>query len=180
MGILKSLLKWLAIVVAALAVVLFVGGYLLPSTFSVTRNVFIAAPPDKVYALVADPRAWKAWSVWNRRDPGMTIEYSGPASGAGAAWAWKSKSEGDGKMTFTAAEPGKLVAFDLHIPDFGTTSKGELRFVPEGAGTQVCWTMNGDFGSNPLMHWFTLLADAMTGKDFDAGLANLKALAEKA
>ena len=35
-----------------------------------------------------------------------------------------SKTEGDGKMTFTAAEPGKLVAFDLYFPDFGTTSKG--------------------------------------------------------
>ncbi len=39
--------------------------------------------------------------------------------------------------------------------------------------------MNGDFGSNPLFRWFALVADSMTGADFDAGLANLKALAEK-
>ena len=179
MGMLKSVFKWTAIVVVVLAVVLVAGGFLLPSTFSVTRSTLVAAPPDKVYALVADPRGWKEWSVWNRRDPAMRIEYGGPASGAGASWAWQSKSEGDGKMTFTAAEPGKLVAFDLYFPDFGTTSKGELRFTPEGDGTRVTWTMNGDFGTNPLMHWFTLLADRITGQDFDGGLANLKALAEK-
>lgn len=179
MGLLKSLLKWLVIVVLALAAVLAVGGYFISPTFSVTRSIVVNTPPDKVYALVADPRAWKEWSVWNRRDPAMKIEYSGPASGAGAAWAWQSKSEGDGKMTFTAAEPGRRVAFDLYFPDFGTTSKGELQFTPEGAGTKVVWTMNGDFGSNPFLRWFALVADSMTGADFDAGLANLKTLAER-
>ncbi len=179
MGALKSLIKWLAIVVLALAAVLVIGGWFISPKFSVTRSVVIAAPPDKVYALVADPRGWKQWSVWNLRDPEMKIDYSGPPSGAGAAWAWHSKTEGDGKMTFTAAEPGRLVAFDLYFPDFGTTSKGELRFAPEGAGTRVSWTMNGDFGSNPLFRWFALVADRMTGADFDAGLANLKTLAER-
>jgi uncharacterized protein YndB with AHSA1/START domain len=179
MSMLTSLVKWLAIVVVAIAVVLVGGGYILSPTFSVTRSVVIAAPADKVYALVADPRAWKQWSVWNQRDPAMKIEYSGPESGAGAVWAWHSASEGDGRMSFTAAEPGRLVAFDLYFPDFGTTSKGALQFTPEGNGTRVSWTMNGDFGSNPLMHWFALLADRITGHDFDAGLANLKAIAEK-
>ena len=39
--------------------------------------------------------------------------------------------------------------------------------------------MNGDFGSNPLFRWFALGADSMVGTDFEGGLANLKALAEK-
>jgi hypothetical protein len=34
-------------------------------------------------------------------------------------------------------------------------------------------------GSNPLFHWFALMSDRMVGKDFDEGLAHLKALAEK-
>ena len=179
MGLLKSVFKWLAIIVLALAAVLVIGGYFISPTFSVTRSTMIAAPPEKVYALVADPRRWKEWSVWNQRDPAMKIEYSGPASGVGAGWAWQSKTEGDGKMTFTAAEPGKRVAFDLYFPDFGTTSKGEFVFVPEGTGTKVSWTMNGDFGSNPLFRWFALMADSMTGADFDAGLANLKTQSER-
>lgn len=179
MAILKTILKGLLGAVGVLVVVLLVGGWLLPSTFSASRSVVVDAPPDKVYPLVADPRAWKLWSVWNQRDPAMKIVYSGPASGVGAAWAWQSATEGDGKMTFTAADPGKRVAFDLDFPDFGTTSRGELLFAPEGSGTRVTWTMNGDFGRNPLYHWFTLVADRMTGKDFESGLANLKALAER-
>ena len=179
MNLLKRLGKWTAIIVVLLSVGLVGGGMLLPATFQVSRSVTVNASPDKLYALVADPRGWKQWSVWNQRDPAMKIEYSGPESGVGATWAWQSQTEGDGKMSFTAAEPGKRVGFDLYFPDFGTTSKGELVFTPEGGGTRVTWRMNGDMGGNPLYHWFALGADSLVGPDFAAGLANLKAVAEK-
>ena len=174
-----KLLKWLAIVLVGLTALLLVGGMLISPKFSVTRSVVVNAPPDKVYPLVANPRTWKQWSVWTKRDPAMQIDYSGPDSGAGAKWSWRSKSEGDGTMTFTAAEPGKRVVYDLFFPDFGTTSTGDLSFTPQGNATLVTWTMNGDMGKNPLFHWFALGADKMVGPDFEAGLAGLKALAEK-
>lgn len=174
-----KVVKWILIVVLALFAFLLLGGLLLSPKFKAVASISVNAPPDKVYALVADPRRWKEWTVWNRRDPAMEITYSGPPSGSGAGWAWKSKSEGDGRMTFTAADPGKLLAYDLYFPDFGTTSKGDLAFAAEGAATKVTWTMNGDMGGNVLFRWFALFADKMVAKDFDAGLANLKALAEK-
>jgi uncharacterized protein YndB with AHSA1/START domain len=174
-----KLLKWLLIVIAVLLAVLFLGGYALSSKFTVARSTVVNAPAAKVYGLVASPREWKSWSVWNQRDPAMQITYGGPQTGAGSSWEWKSKTEGDGKMTFTAAEPDKRVDYDLYFPDFGTTSAGTLAFAPEGSGTKVTWTMNGDMGSNPLFRWMALFADKMVGADFEAGLANLKALAEK-
>ena len=104
------ILKWVVGVIVALIVLLLVVGFFLPATFTVVRSAEIAAPPDKVYALVADPRGWKQWSAWNRRDPQMQIEYSGPPAGMGAKWAWKSKTQGDGEMTFTAAEPAQAAS----------------------------------------------------------------------
>ncbi len=179
MNLIKRLGKWTAVIVVLVAIGLVGGGMMLSPAFTVQHSLIVNAPPEKVYAFVADPRGWKAWSVWNRRDPAMTITYSGPASGTGAAWSWQSASEGNGTMTFTSVEPGRRVAFDLHLADFGTTSRGELRFAPEGAGTRVTWTMDGDTGTNPLYHWFALFADAAIGPDLADGLANLKSLAEK-
>ena len=171
-------LKWvLGGVIAALAVLL-LGGLLLSPKYSVSRSVTVNAPADKIYALVADPRRWKEWSAWNRRDPLMTITYSGAPSGSGAVWAWKSKSQGDGRMTFTTAEPGKKLGYELYLPDFGTTSAGVLAMEPAGTGTRLNWVMHGDMGSNPIYRWLALLMDSMVGKDFEAGLANLKTLAE--
>jgi uncharacterized protein YndB with AHSA1/START domain len=174
-----KLLKWVVIVLVALVALLFGGGYALSPEFRVVRSTTVAATPEKVYALLADPREWKRWTVWNQRDPAMAITYSGPPAGVGAAWEWKSKTEGDGKMSFTAAEPGKRLGYDLFFPDFGTTSSGALELAAEGNGTKVTWTMNGNMGSNPLFRWIALFGDKMVGPDFEAGLANLKALAEK-
>lgn len=166
-------------IVGVLALVLLGGGLMLSPKFTVTRSADIAAPPDKVYALVASPRQWSRWAVWHQRDPAMKIDYSGAASGAGAGWSWKSATEGDGRMTFTAAEPPRRVAYELYFPDFGTTSHGEFRIDPTPGGSRVTWVMNGDMGKNPLLRWFALNADGMVGTDFEAGLAKLKRTAEQ-
>jgi uncharacterized protein YndB with AHSA1/START domain len=173
------LIKVVLAIVGVLAVVLLGGGLMLPSAFTVTRSADIAAPPDKVYALVANPREWNRWAVWHQRDPGMKIDYTGPASGAGAGWSWKSASEGEGRMNFTAAEPPRRLAYELHFTDFGSTSKGEFRIDPTPGGSRVSWVMNGDTGGNPLARWFALGADRMIGRDFEAGLAKLKSTAER-
>ena len=174
--------KWFVGMVVALVAVLALGSMVVSPQFKVTRSVTINAPADQVYALIADPRRWKDWAVWNQRDPSMEISYAAPPAppmGAGAGWAWKSKSEGDGRMSFTEAEAGKRLGYELFFPDFDITSKGELLLVAAGNGTQVNWVLNGDMGRNPLFRWMALFMDGWVGKDFEAGLANLKALAEK-
>src|SRR5450755_2562968 len=77
-----------------------------------------------------------------------------------------------------SAEPARCVAYELYFPDFGTTSTGDIRFVPRGQATRVIWTMYGDMGKNPLYHWMALGANGMVGKDFSEGLGGLKVAAE--
>ncbi len=172
-------LKWIAIALGVLVLAVLAAAFMISPQYKVQRSVVISAPAEKVYALVAVPAEWKKWSVWNRRDPAMKLTYSGPASGAGAGWAWESKSEGNGSMAFTKVEPLKRVDYDLKFPDMGMESKGQLLFVPEGSGTKVTWTNEGDVGGNLLMRLFVPFMDRMVGPDFEGGLANLKVLAEK-
>ena len=175
-------MKWLKRVVVAvvgLVALLLVIGLLLPSGFKVQRSVQVAAPPAKVYPLIADPRQWKNWSVWNQRDLAMQMQYSGADSGAGAKWSWQSKTEGNGMMEFTAAVPTERIVYALSFPDMGMTSRGELQLVPEGTGTRVTWTNEGDMGGNPINRYFGVMMDSMVGPDFEAGLNNLKTAAER-
>ena len=162
-----------------LAVVLFVlAGFLVPAGYRVERSVVIAAPPDHVYPLIATPRRWKEWSMWNRRDPAMAMTFFGPESGAGAGWSWDSKSEGKGRMTLLTADPSTGLTYELFFPDYGMTSTGALRLDAQDGGTKVTWSNVGRFGNNPLTHYMAVAMDRMVGPDFEAGLANLKAIAE--
>jgi uncharacterized protein YndB with AHSA1/START domain len=174
-----KLIKWLFISIAVMAVVVVAGGMLISPNFTVKRSTIINAPADKIYPLIADPREWKKWSAWNLRDPAMEITYSGPPSGAGAKWAWKSKSEGDGEMTFTRTEIGRSLEYSLQFPDMDAPSTGSLVMTPQGNTTELAWTMQGNMGSNPVLRWLRFMMDDWIGQDFAAGLANLKALAEK-
>jgi uncharacterized protein YndB with AHSA1/START domain len=174
-----AVIQWTLAIVGILALGIVATGYFLPSRFDVQRSAVINAPPDKVYDLIADPRNWKKWGAWNLRDPNMDVSYFGPPFGQGARWSWKSKSEGNGTMTFTRVEPDRRVEYSLALPDFGLKSGGAFAIEKTSAGTRVTWSNAGDVGSHPLKHYFAFFMDRLVGPDFEQGLANLKALAEK-
>ena len=172
-------LRILLITVALLALVVIGVGFALPGDYRIERSVVVEAPPERIYPLVATPRRWLQWSVWTRRDPAMAIEYFGPESGAGAGWRWNSRSEGRGEMTLVDADPAHGLRYTLYFPDFDSTSSGAIVLAPAGAGTRVTWTNAGSVGRNPLKHYLAATMDRLVGPDFEAGLRNLKALAEK-
>lgn len=172
-------LQWALAVVGSIALLAVAAGFLVPSTFVVQRSIDINAAPRKIYDLVVEPKRWKDWSVWSQRDPNMRIIYSGPPFGMGAKWSWASKSEGTGSMEFTRVEPDRAVEYVLNFADYNMKSTGALRLEPSGNATRVTWSNQGDVGGNPLKHYLAAMMDRMVGPDFEAGLANLKALAEK-
>lgn len=163
---------------AALVLLLVVVAFFLPRSYRVERTTVIKAKPEAVFPLIADLRRWKDWGAWQERDPGMQLSYSANATGVGAWSAWISASEGSGKMTLTAVEPAKRIAYNLEFPDMGTSSRGTLTLEPAAGGVKVVWADAGDLGMNPLFRWFGLFLEKMIGPDFERGLAKLKTLAE--
>ena len=173
-----KVVKWILIVVGGLAAIFFVGAALITPTYKVERSTVINAPAPKIYALISDPKAWTRWTVWNQREPNMKMAFSGAPAGQGARWEWEGK-DGKGNMEFTGAVPDKSVTYRLGFVEMNMFSTGALTLTPQGNATRVSWTNEGDMGRNPMMRWFAPFMDKMMGPDFEAGLAKLKALAEK-
>ncbi len=151
----------------------------LPNQYGVTRSISIQAPAAKVYAYVAAPKEWKKWSVWNQRDPNMEMHYAGPEQGSGASWDWKSKSEGNGGMKFLSVSENQVINYELQFEDMGKPSTGVIMLETEGAQTKISWSMKGSSEGNLMMKLFVPFMDKVIGPDFEQGLKNLKALAEK-
>lgn len=157
------------------------GGFLMPSKWSVTRSVVIHANRGAIYPLVSNFREWEKWSPWNSsKDATLKYTYSGPEAGAGARQAWTSEKMGSGWMKFTSAAPETGVTYDLHITRHQTQSTlcGSIVFAPENDDTKVIWTDKGDAGESILNRWISLMMRAMLSRDIDAGLMNLKTRVE--
>ncbi|MDF3030646.1 MAG: hypothetical protein K0R03_1204 [Moraxellaceae bacterium] len=163
---------------SAFLLLLVLSAFLLPDGYQVERRILVQAPPERVFSLLDDPREWRRWSSWNRRDPAMAINYSGPARGAGAKWEWKSASQGEGQMRFVRVEQDRLLEYVLHFPQFDSSPTGAFRLTPVPGGTEVSWSMRDTAGYNPISRWMGLFMDGMIGRDFEDGLATLKAVAE--
>ncbi len=146
--------------------------------FEMSRSTTIAAAPERVHALVDDFREWQQWSPWEGLDPDLKRTYTGPERGVGAHYEWDgNKKAGRGTMEIIESTPS-AVAVDLRfLKPFEATNITRFDLAPTGEGTAVTWTMTGERGA--LMGVMgKLYFDKVIGKDFDRGLAQLKATAE--
>lgn len=168
------------LVIAALAYVSILASKV-PDQFVVQRVQTIKAPSETIFPHINDLHQWEAWSPYLKKDPGMKGEYSGAASGKGAVYAFEGNKEvGKGRVTITESMPSSRIAMRLDmIEPFSATNDVEFTLKPDGDSTQVSWSMSGK--NNPLSKIMSVFfdMDRMIGKDFDAGLANLKSILEK-
>lgn len=173
-----TVLKWLFYLIAALAIIIVGGSFLLPAQAVVTRSIDIAAPPDRVFAIVGDLRHFNEFSPWADLDPNIGYTFEGPESGIGQTMKWASSNPdvGNGSQTITRYEPPNFVESQL---DFGIRGRPVASFdlVPSTAGTNVTWTFTSRLDGIPAK-WFGLMFDRWIGPDYERGLAKLKAVAE--
>ena len=150
-----------------------------PGQFRIQRSASIKAPPERILPLIADFRRWGAWSPYEKLDPAMQRTLSGAPEGKGAVYEWSGNGKaGKGRMEILDAAPERvLIKLDFLKP-FEAHNTAEFALRPAGGGTEVTWAMYGPtpFISRVMGLVFNL--DAMVGRDFEAGLASLKAATE--
>jgi uncharacterized protein YndB with AHSA1/START domain len=175
------MLKTILLTVAAVIAALLIYAATKPDAFRIQRSTTIAAPPDKVFALINDLRQFNTWNPFAKMDPQSVITYDATTAGVGGAYNWQGEKSGAGRMQIAESVPAQRVTakldftkpFEAHnLVDFSVQAQGDK-------SSTVTWAMHGPMPYlNRLMTIFFDM-DKTVGKDFEAGLANLKALAEK-
>lgn len=150
-------------------------------SFHISRETTIAAPPERIHALVNDFHEWQAWSPWEGLDPAMERTYAGPTSGVGAVYAWRGNSKaGEGRMEILESEPRHLAVDLLFAAPMKAHNRVDFTLTPVGDDTRVEWAMTGP--QNLVMRLMSKVwsMEKLIGPDFEKGLAQLKRTAESA
>jgi uncharacterized protein YndB with AHSA1/START domain len=181
MRILKFLGVALAVAVVAVAGLVGYAAATQPDSFRVSRSLNIAAPPEEIYSVLSDFRRSGEWSPYEKLDPDMKRTLSGAPAGKGAVYEWDGDSNaGAGRMEIAEAVPGQSLTLRLDFRrPFEATNTVEYKLEPNGTATRVSWDMHGPMPFISKVMCVFVDLDKMIGKDFEAGLANLKALVER-
>lgn len=175
------MLKIILLVIALLIAGVLIFAATKPDVFRVERKAVIQAPPEKVFALINDFRQWGPWSPWEKKDPAMKRSFGAGTAGKGATYAWEGNKEvGQGSMEIVESVASSRIRLKLDfVQPFEAHNMVTFTLTPQGSSTELGWAMEGPapyFAK--IIHVFIDM-DRMVGRDFEAGLASLKSLAEK-
>jgi Polyketide cyclase / dehydrase and lipid transport len=176
----KILLGALVVIIVGVAIFCVVVA-MQPAHYHVERSATMNAPAVVVFNQVNDFHKWDGWSPWAKLDPNMKTSFEGAPAGNGAVYNWTGNSDvGEGKMTITDSKPSELIKIKLDfIKPFAATNATLFSFKPQGNQTAVTWTMDGDNNFVGKAFGLFMNMDKMVGGDFEKGLAQMKAIAEK-
>ncbi|MDP3468999.1 MAG: SRPBCC family protein [Daejeonella sp.] len=162
-----------------LLAIFFIGGTLLPKTYTIHRSTLINATDSVVYMNVADLNNFLKWNPWTKMEPSAKVTISGTTAQPGHLWEWLGKETGQGQMELITAKPYSLLEFELKFFEpFESSAISFFNFEQTNEGTKVTWGLQGE-AKNMGDRWMGLFMDMMMDKDFNNGLQSLKELSEK-
>lgn len=171
-------LKILAIIIVAIIAIVALTIVFLPSHAHMERSIVINSAPGPVFQELSSFENFNKWSPWAKIDPGTQYQFTGPGSGIGAGMSWESDHDqvGSGTQKIVEAEENKRVKYEMTFGGFEGKSYAEFILTPEGEGTKVTWTYDGEMKG--FMKLFGIMMDSMLGPMYDEGLRSLKQLVE--
>ena len=151
-----------------------------PDTFGLQRAIRIKAPPEKIYPLINDFHGWAQWSPYERKDAAMKKTYTGSPSGVGAVYEWEGNNKvGMGRMEITeTSSPSRVIVKLDFLKPFEGHNVAEFTLAARDGFTDVTWAMRGPSPFMSKLMGVLINMDKLIGKDFEAGLINLKTAAE--
>lgn len=170
---------WIALFLAAVLAF----GFLWPDKVSLSRKVEIAAPPEKVFAHIADFNKWDAWSPWASLDPDAEMKIEGEGLGQRMAWTSQKREVGEGAQEIVELDPPSRLVTALEFPDMGR-ARATFDVTPAGEGTSVEWRLDTNMREGvplmrqPMATMFGFFMDKMVGPQYEKGLASLKSVVE--
>lgn len=144
-------------------------GFLLPGTWTASRELVLQAAPEQIFPHLDSPTAWREWNALP--DSGLTL--GGPPRGTGARMSWDHPDWGSGSFEIVEARPYTEVRYVVEVEGGAMRTEGTLELTPQGGRTLVTWTETGDFGWNPLMGYWGLFMERAQGRELAKNLVRL-------
>ena len=168
-------------IIGAILVVVIILSLIAPKSYDVSRSIVINKPKAEVFSFLLSLKKMDLWSPWAKKDPNMVKTYTGDDEKVGFISHWVGNKEvGEGEQEIIKIEPDRISSELRFIKPFKSTSDAYLVVEEIDAdSTKVIWGFSGKNVFPMSIVALFMSMDKMVGKDFEAGLASLKAVLEE-
>ena len=170
-------LKIILYIVLALVLVVAAAIFMIPTEYNVERSTTVNAPKKLVMQQVGRFENFAKWNPWGKLDPNMTKTITGTDGEVGAKYSWEGNDDvGKGSMEITFITDSRVDEKLVFLTPYESEASTYITLEEVDGGTKVTWGMQG---SNPRpMNLMVPMMDGFIGKDYEAGLAELKKMTE--
>lgn len=155
----------------------------LKKEYTVTREIIIGQPRQKVFDYIKYLRNQDNFSKWATMDPAMKKEYRGTDGSTGFVSAWDSenKNVGKGEQEIVKITDGERVDFRIHFmkPFDGLAKAYMATHIESENQTRVTWSFDSELKYPMNLMLLFMNMEKMIGNDLQVGLNNLKTQLEK-
>ncbi len=170
-------LKIIGYVLAGLISVVVVVILAQPSHGHVDKSVVINSPASAIFPYLNNFKKGNEWSPWTKMDPESKQTFEGPEAGVNAKMSWDGPQTGKGSQIITESVENEKVKVALTFEGEEGTAWADFILTPEGNGTKVTWTYDGDnIGFGGKAKW--IIGGFITKMAYESGLKDLKKLVE--
>jgi uncharacterized protein YndB with AHSA1/START domain len=173
------MLKKIFIGIGIVVLGVFIYAAVQPPQMHVEREILISAPPEVLFPFINNAQKSYEWMPWSDGDPGLEIQFIGPAEGVGAISNWKGKDMGVGQSEVVESVQNEFVKTRLNYTEpFKMSQIATMNLKTSEGGTLVKWSVEGHNNFFFRLVGVFVNCDKMIGSEFEKGLKKLKSLAE--
>lgn len=169
-----KILKYILFGLLGFIALIYIAALIAPKNFEISKDIVINLPKQEVFDYVKYVKNQDNYGVWQLSDPNLIAKGEGVDGTEGYKYSWESEKLGNGSQTILKIQEGERIETNL---DFGFGDPPRSFMTTEEISeiqTKVTWGMSGKY-SVPF-NLMGLFYDM--GKDFEAGLENLKNILE--
>ena len=170
-------MKFLKIVLFV-AVILAIAGIFMPQSYTVKREITIAAQADDIRGYVESMDSWERWVTWDEVQPPAENRPAQMQSGVGSG-IYFSANSGSGWFVIKSDSAIDGFEYTTHL-DTGNKATGLVRLVELGPETKVEWIVKGSVKSPPVLApYIAKSKEFLVGSELNQNLKNLKKIIEQ-
>jgi hypothetical protein len=177
----KKILKLIAVLFGLFVAFILVAAFIVNNKYAVERSVIIDQPKEIVFDYVLSLKNQDNYSVWATLDPDMHQEFRGTDGTVGFVSAWEGNSDvGKGEQEIVNIVDGERIDYEIRFiePFEGEADAYMITEPVSDNQTMVIWGFESQMPRPMNLMLLFMNMEDLIGADYEAGLANLKAILE--